>query len=137
MFSLLQVFIGGYLLYCAITGKGKIFDNDFLKVPREEYVKRLRILSGISGTILLITSVLEYTGIVVPGSPVGWVTWALGFLSILPLMIYSSKCTDKEAAKANQATTAQNAAPKEDPLRAAFVFDDEENEADKDADPGK
>ena len=142
MFSLLQLFIGGYLLYAAVTGRGKVLENEFLKVPREEYVKKLRIFSAISGTILSATSVLEYLGVIVPGSPLSWVTWALGFGSILPMMIYSSKSTDKEAAKANQAT-ARAPRPTGDPLRAAFVFDDEENspEAEKEADapggPGK
>lgn len=136
MFSLLQVFIGVYLLYCAITGKGKVLENEFLKVPREEYVKKLRIFAAISGAVLTVSSGLEYAGVIVAGSTLSWIAWGVGFVSILPMMIYSSRSTDKEAAKANQATTAQNAAPKKDPLRAAFIFDDED-EADKSADPGK
>lgn len=137
MFSLLQFFIGVYLLYCAVTGKGKVLENEFLKVPREEYVKKLRILAAISGTVLTVSSGLEYAGVIVPGSTLGWISWGVGFASILPMMIYSSRSTDREAAKANQAATAQSAAPKKDPLRAAFVFDDEEAEADKPTDPGK
>ena len=46
MFSLLQLIIGVYLLYCAAMGKGKIFENDYIKVPRAEYVKKLRVLSA-------------------------------------------------------------------------------------------
>lgn len=136
MFSLLQVFIGVYLLFCAITGKGKVLENDYLKVPREEYVKKLRILSAIAGTVLTVSSALEYAGVIVAGSTLSWIAWGVGFASILPLMIYSSVSTDKEAAKAGQAAAAQSAAPKKDPLRAAFVFDDED-EADKPTDPGK
>lgn len=136
MFSLLQVFIGVYLLYCAITGKGKVLENEFLKVPREEYVKKLRIFAAISGAVLTVSSALEYFGVIVAGSTLSWIAWGVGFVSILPMMIYSAKSTDKEAAKANQATAAQSTAPKKDPLRAAFIFDDED-EADKSADPGK
>lgn len=137
MFSLLQIIIGVYLLYSAITGKGKVLENEFLKVPREEYVKKLRILAAISGTVLTVSSGLEYAGVIVPRSTLSWIAWGVGLASILPMMIYSSRSTDKEAAKANQATTAQSSAPKKDQLRAAFVFDDEEEPADKATDPGK
>ncbi len=132
MFSWLQLAIGAYLLYAAITGKGKVFDNEFLKVPREEYVKKLRILAAIAGVVLTVSSVLEMVGAVVPGSPLGWVSWALGLASILPMMVYSAKATDKAAAKANQ-RTAQSAAQKSggDPLRSAFVFDEEDEETEE------
>lgn len=102
MFSLLQLIIGVYLLYCAAMGKGKIFENDYIKVPRAEYVKKLRILSAISGTILTVTSALEYFGVLVPGTTLGWISWAIGLASIIPMMVYSSKSTDREAAKAGR-----------------------------------
>lgn len=104
MFSLLQLIIGVYLLYCAAMGKGKIFENDYIKVPRAEYVKKLRILSAISGTILTVTSALEYFGVLVPGTTLGWISWAIGLASIIPMMVYSSKSTDREAAKAGRPT---------------------------------
>ena len=132
MFSLLQLIIGVYLLYCAAMGKGKIFENDYIKVPRAEYVKKLRILSG---AILTATSALEYFGVLVPGTTLGWISWAIGLASIIPMMVYSSKSTDREAAKAGRPTAEAAKAkgqpmPSKDPLRAAFVFDEEEEEAD-------
>ena len=133
MFSLLQLIIGVYLLYCAAMGKGKIFENDYIKVPRAEYVKKLRILSAISGAILTATSALEYFGVLVPGTTLGWISWAIGLASIIPMMVYSSKSTDREAAKAGRPTAEAAKAkgqPPKDPLRAAFVFDEEEEEAD-------
>ena len=135
MFSLLQLIIGVYLLYCAAMGKGKIFENDYIKVPRAEYVKKLRVLSAISGVILTVTSALEYFGVLVPGTTLGWISWAIGLASIIPMMVYSSKSTDREAAKAGRATAEAAKAkgqpmPAKDPLRAAFVFDEEEEEAD-------
>lgn len=136
MFSLLQAAIGAYLLYTAVTGRGKVLENEFLKVPREEYVKKLRILSAIAGVILCATTALEYFGVVVPGSPLSWVTWALGFAPILAMMFYTSKCTDKQAAKAGHAAAAQAPDHKEDPLRAAFVFDEEDGAADPKEGPG-
>lgn len=135
MFSLLQLIIGVYLLYCAAMGKGKIFENDYIKVPRAEYVKKLRVLSAISGAILTATSALEYFGVLVPGTTLGWISWAVGLASIIPMMVYSSKSTDREAAKAGRPTAEAAKAkgqpmPAKDPLRAAFVFDDEEDEPD-------
>lgn len=134
MFSLLQLIIGVYLLYCAAMGKGKIFENDYIKVPRAEYVKKLRILSAISGTILTVTSALEYFGVLVPGTTLGWISWAIGLASIIPMMVYSSKSTDREAAKAaahrGSGQGKGQPMPAKDPLRAAFVFDDEEDEPD-------
>ena len=135
MFSLLQLIIGVYLLYCAAMGKGKIFENDYIKVPRAEYVKKLRVLSAISGTILTVTSALEYFGVLVPGTTLGWISWAIGLASIIPMMVYSSNRTDREAAKAGRPTAEAAKAkgqptPPKDPLRAAFVFDDEEDEPD-------
>ena len=100
-----------------------------------EYVKKLRILSAISGAILTATSALEYFGVLVPGTTLGWISWAIGLASIIPMMVYSSKSTDREAAKAGRPTAEAAKAkgqpmPAKDPLRAAFVFDDEEEEAD-------
>lgn len=134
MFSMLQLFIGVYLLYCAIRGQGKVYENDYIKVPRAEYVKNLRILSAVAGTVLTVSSVLEYTGVLVPGTPLGWVFWGLGFATLIPMMVYSSKATDKAAAKAGRPTAesakaAGKPAPPADPLRAAFVFDDEDEPA--------
>ena len=117
MFSLLQLIIGVYLLYCAAMGKGKIFENDYIKVPRAEYVKKLRILSAISGTILTVTSALEYFGVLVPGTTLGWISWAIGLASIIPMMVYSSKSTDREAAKAGR-HTAEAAKAKGQPMPA-------------------
>ena len=136
MFSWLQLAIGAYLIFCGITGKGKVFDNDFLKIPREEYVKKLRILASISGACLSIASVLEMLGWVIPGTTLGWIVWALGLASIVPMMVYTSKATDRKAAKAAQNESRGMPQKKEDSLRAAFVFDDDE-EAAKPDDPGE
>ena len=142
MFSLLQLILGVYLLYCAAMGKGKIFENDYIKVPRAEYVKKLRILSAISGGVLTVSSALEYFGVIVPGTTLGWISWAIGLASIIPMMVYSSKATDRDAARAGRPTAEAakakgQPAPSKDPLRAAFVFDDEKEESDNLAGNGK
>ena len=136
IFSLIQAFMGVYLLYCAAFGKGKVLENDYLKVPREEYRKRMRLLSGVSGFILALGGGLTALGAVSPASVLGWILWGLGLASIIPMMVYSSKCTDKDAAAAGRATDNSNPqTKKEDPLRAAFVFDEEEEAAPSTDDP--
>lgn len=131
LFTLLELFIGIYLLYCAVLGRGKVYENDYIKVPRKEYVKKLRVLSAISGVVLAITGILEYAGVLVPGTALSWVFWGLGLASLIPMLVYSSKATDKAAAKAGRPTAeaakaAGKPAPAADPLRAAFVFDEED-----------
>ena len=129
MLTLLQLIIGIYLLVCAVRGKGKVLENEYLKIPRERYVKIMRILSAICGAVLCATSALELAGILLPGTVLAWVFWALGIASILPLLVFSIKATDREAAKAGKpGPEAGQKAPAHDPLRAAFVFDDEEEE---------
>ena len=55
--------------------------------------------------------------------------FVLGIASILPLLVFSIKATDREAAKAGKpGPEASQKAPAHAPLRAAFVFDDEEEE---------
>lgn len=127
-FSIFQIVIGAYLIYAAITGKGKLYENDNLKesISREKYVKKMRLYALVTGIVMLAGAVLEYTGIVSPVSPLGWVIWGAGFLCILVMAVYSAKCTDREAAaKADNRpgrTTVSDAAR----LKAAFEFDDEE-----------
>jgi len=127
-FAIFQLLIGVYLIYCAITGRGKLYENEYLKCSREQYVKTMRILAAITGVILTGSTALELAGVVPPASTVGWILWALGFLPILGMAVYSSRMTDREAARQGRKTSAaaKDAAPTHDPLRAAFVFDDDD-----------
>ena len=47
MLSLFSLIIGVYLIYAAIVGRGKLYENEYLNCPREQYVKGLRILAAI------------------------------------------------------------------------------------------
>ena len=79
--------------------------------------------------ILPVLSVMGVQCCPLPGTVLAWVFWALGIASILPLLVFSIKATDREAAKAGKpGPEASQKAPAHDPLRAAFVFDDEEEE---------
>ncbi|MBQ4610792.1 MAG: hypothetical protein IJN83_01280 [Clostridia bacterium] len=125
--TILEILIGIYLIYAAIRGKGKLYENDYLNCPREQYVRTMRIMAAVTGVIMLGTAVVEMLGIVGSTSAMGWLLWALTFGSIVVMMIYTVKKTDRKAAAAGRSTSPEK--KDYDPLRAAFVFDDEEEQA--------
>ena len=127
MLSLFSLIIGVYLIYAAIVGRGKLYENEYLNCPREQYVKGLRILAAISGVLLTVSNLLEYLGVIAYGSPIAIALWALGFASLIVMMVYSSK----KAAAAGHKTAASAEKKDYDPLRAAFVFDDDEDVSQK------
>lgn len=129
-FSLIGLLIGVYLLYAAITGKGKLYENEYISCSKEQYDKGLRRLSAVSGALLTLTNGLQYIGVVQAGSVLGIVFWAVGFASLVLMMIFTTKHTDKKAAAAGRRTISGGEEKPHDPLRAAFVFDDEDEEKD-------
>lgn len=131
MLSIFSLIIGVYLIYAAIVGRGKLYENEYLNCPREQYVKGLRILAAISGVLLTVSNLLEYLGVIAYGSPIAIAFWALGFASLIVMMVYSSKKTDRKAAAAGHKTAASAEKKDYDPLRAAFVFDDDEDVSQK------
>lgn len=60
MMVIFDVFIAVYLLYYAVKGEGKLYENDFPKAMQEEHRKLLRKFCWITGTPMLVLSVLEY-----------------------------------------------------------------------------
>lgn len=129
MFTMFELLIAAYLLYAAFKGDGKLYENEYLKCSREEYVKGMRKYAVLTGVVMLISSGLELLGVVDPASVLGLILWALSFGCIVLMMIYSSKKTDREAARAGRPTNKPTTPDKPyDPLRAAFVFDDEDEE---------
>lgn len=128
MMTLFELLIGVYLIYAAIKGEGKLYENEFLNCSREEYVKGLRILGAITGVLMLLSGGLELIGVVDPASVWALILWAISFASIVAMMVYSVKKTDRAAAKANTPTNRPQSDKPYDPLRAAFVFDDEDEE---------
>ncbi|HWS28810.1 MAG TPA: hypothetical protein VN512_01725 [Clostridia bacterium] len=126
-FDWFQAALAAYLVYAAIRGKGQLFENPHTKCPYETYVRVMRILSAVSGALLLAGAVLRLTGAVSSESVLGWVIWGIGLLSVAAIFVYNIKMTDRKAAAAAQ-KQAYESTQKRDPLRAAFVFDDEEEE---------
>ncbi len=57
---LFNIFIAIYLLYYAIKGSGKAYENDYPKEMKESHNKMLRKFCWITGVGLLILSILEY-----------------------------------------------------------------------------
>lgn len=129
MLTMFELLIGVYLIYAAIKGEGKLYENEYLNCSREEYVKGMRKLAALTGVLMILSCGLELSGIIAPASIAGLVLWAVSFASIILMMVYSMKKTDREAAKAGRPTNQSNPEKPYDPLRAAFVFDEEDDEA--------
>lgn len=55
-----NIFIGIYLLYYAIKGTGKVYENDYPQEMKEEHSKILRKFCWVAGAGLLVLSILEY-----------------------------------------------------------------------------
>lgn len=55
-----NIFIAAYLLYYAIKGTGKVYENEYPKAMKEEHAKLLRKFCWITGVGLLVFSILEY-----------------------------------------------------------------------------
>lgn len=130
LFDWFQALIAAYLVYSAIRGKGQLFENAYTKCPYEAYLKGMRIVCLIGGIVMLAVSVLFIAMPELHGGILGWVLWALGLLAVLAIFVYNVKMTDRKAAAAAQKNAA-SAVRAKDPLRAAFVFDDEEESGDK------
>lgn len=60
MMMIFDVFIAVYLLYYAIRGEGRFYENDFPKAMQEDYHKLQRRFCWITGVPMLVLSVLEY-----------------------------------------------------------------------------
>ncbi|HWR18418.1 MAG TPA: hypothetical protein VN608_02265 [Clostridia bacterium] len=126
-FEWFQAALAAYLVIAAIRGKGQLFENPHTKCPYETYVRVMRILSAVSGVLLLTGAILRLTNVVSSESVLGWVIWGIGLVSIAAIFVYNIRMTDRKAAAAAQKNAYESARSK-DPLRAAFVFDDEEEE---------
>lgn len=125
--NLFQLVLAAYLLYNAIRGKGKLFENKYTKCPYEKYRLVMRILCVVASVLLGASGALELSGAVPPTSPICWILWAVGFLALIALLVFNVAMTDrKAAAAAAQAEREGQLTNPKDPLHDAFVFDDEE-----------
>ncbi|MDO5110786.1 MAG: hypothetical protein Q4E65_00610 [Clostridia bacterium] len=125
-FNIFEIGIGLYLLYAAITGKGRYYDNEYCKVPREQYVKVMRIFAWIVGILIMVAPVLQLTGLMAETSVWGWILWLINMIGIAGMLVANVKMTDRQKAKAAQSAGTSSAAKGKD-LSAAFEFDDEDD----------
>lgn len=123
-----------YMLYVAVLGKGKLLQNDFPKCSPKTYKLIMRLISLATALFVLANGILEYVG----GYDV-WaqVMWAIGLAGLIALLVLNIALTDRKALEEarKKEEEARRTSPKNDPLRAAFVFDDEEENAGEDSSP--
>ncbi len=55
-----NIFIAAYLLYYAIKGSGKVYENEYPKAMQESYLKFMRKFCWIAGVGMMVFSILEY-----------------------------------------------------------------------------
>jgi hypothetical protein len=55
-----NIFIAAYLLYYAIKGEGKVYENDYPKAMKEEHTNMLRLFCWVTGAGMLLLSILEF-----------------------------------------------------------------------------
>lgn len=62
MMSVFMIFVGIFVIYSAITGKGPAFKNDYPKGMKEDANNMLRKFCWIIGPVVLVTSIFDYMG---------------------------------------------------------------------------
>jgi hypothetical protein len=71
---------GGMAIFYAITGQGKVYENDYPKAMKEEANQYLRKFLWIIGPIALASGVLEFIGY-------DWGFW-IGFIILPAIVVY-------------------------------------------------
>ena len=124
LFSLLKAAAGVYLIYGAITGRGKFFENEYPKCSREKYLIIMRLACLISGLIIIADGVLGFFAIL-EGMPV-WkdVIFWVGMASIIAVIVLNVALTDRKAME--QARLKQEEEARRNYRHAAFDFEDEQ-----------
>ncbi len=109
LFSFFKPLAALYFLVIAVTGKGKLLENEHTKCPREKYRFWMRILCVAAGVVLGATGVVELFELVDRNSFWGWVLWGAGLAAIVGVCAYNIAMTDREAArKAEEAKAAKS-----------------------------
>ncbi|HOG00914.1 MAG: hypothetical protein BWY35_00711 [Firmicutes bacterium ADurb.Bin248] len=132
---LFKVVIAVYLLAGAIRGKGKLIDNQFPKCKPETYRLLMRLICAFAALVILANSAFEYLSgttylalTLEEYGVINTVLWAVGLVALLALIVVNAVLTDRKAMEEARKRQDQErrGASKGDPLRAAFVFDEEE-----------
>ena len=139
--AILKVAIGAYLAYMAITGKGKMIQNEYPKCSPKKYMLIMRLISAGSALMILLNAVVEALGYFNLTSltydqlmTLSNVFWAIGLAALVGMIVVNVALTDKKAMEAAQKKAMAEKygeAYVNDPLRDAFVFDEEEETAEE------
>ncbi len=138
---LFKAFIAVYMAISAIRGRGKLIDNQFPKCPPEVYRLVMRLICAFAALVILLNSALEFLSISEYGAALpltqaqyatlNTVLWAVGLVSLIALIVVNILLTDRKALEAarQKQDEARMRVSGGDPLRAAFVFDEEEEKS--------
>ena len=121
--DIFQAAMGVYMLIAAIAGKGKIYEQEYVKEGCEKkYRKTIRIFLFILGPLCMLGAALnvfklDTTGVFFP------IIWGLTVAGFVVLIVMISRLTDK---KKKLAPPTEEGKPRKHP---AFDFDEDEDVA--------
>lgn len=128
--DIIVAFVAVYVLINAITGRGALFTDEFIKDDKKELFKKImRILACVTGVMFLTAAVLS-----VCFSYLGWVKvlryvlFGIGLASLITIMIVNARFTDKEKRQKAQQTSLTGGPTSS---AAAFEFDGSEPTVDE------
>ena len=118
LLELVQIGLGVFLLFCAITGKGKIYKNDYIKEGYEEkHFKVTRIWLFLISPITMLGGLINLLKWDTTGGILSGIVWGMVLVGFVGYLIISSRMTDRT--KNIQAENIPHKHP-------AFDFDDED-----------
>ncbi|HEX3039516.1 MAG TPA: hypothetical protein VHP54_04415 [Caproiciproducens sp.] len=92
LFDICVILSGVYMLYCAITGKGQIYNSDKVKKGMEEkYRDFMKKFCYAGGVVAVATGVLDYFRI----EPYATIVFCIFSAMVIVLIVYSVKNTDR------------------------------------------
>lgn len=125
LLGLFELALGGYLIYCAITGKGQIYKNENIKKGMEKkHTAAMRLFSAFLGPLMAALGVLDYFSSRISGTwvkPTLIILWAISLLGMVALFIVSFKMTDRKKPVQQQKQEKPSS-------RAAFEFDEDDEQ---------
>ena len=120
--DLFQAGIGVYLLVFGIWGKGKIYENEFIKPGCEKkYHKVMRIFLCILGPLAILGAALSMFSLDPTGGMLVMICWGVTIAGFVLLIILTARLTSRNKPKVDE-----NGKPKKNP---AFDFDDDDEPA--------
>jgi hypothetical protein len=92
LFDVCVISSGIYMLYCAITGKGQVYNSNTIKKGMEEkYRDFMKKFCYAGGVVAIVTGVLDYFHI----EPYATIVFCIFFAMVVVLIVYFFKNTDR------------------------------------------